>query len=48
MSELTTTPAERRWSGGALLWALVPLLLLGGLLAVLAVTGAGLGARTAR
>jgi zinc transporter ZupT len=51
MSELTTTSPEhttqRRWSGGALLWALIPLLLLGGLLAVLVVSGAGLGARTA-
>src|SRR5262245_40837730 len=51
MSELTTTPAERtperRWGAGALLWALIPLLLLGALLALMAVTGAGLGARTA-
>jgi zinc transporter, ZIP family len=52
MSELTTTPPEERsasrtWGGGALLWALIPLLLLGALLALLVVTGAGLGARTA-
>ncbi|MFL5807019.1 MAG: ZIP family metal transporter [Roseiflexaceae bacterium] len=50
MSELTTqagTATKRRWSGGALLWALIPLLLLGVLLAALVVTGAGLGARTA-
>jgi zinc transporter, ZIP family len=51
MSELTTTsterPAERRWGAGALLWAVIPLLLLGGLLALLVVTGAGLGARAA-
>jgi ZIP family zinc transporter len=51
MSELTTTQAEavtpRRWGAGALLWALIPLLLLGVLLAVLVITGAGLGTRTA-
>jgi len=52
MSELTTTPPEERsaprgWGAGALLWALIPLLLLGALLAMLVVTGAGLGARTA-
>jgi zinc transporter ZupT len=50
MSELTTqagAATKRRWGGGALLWALIPLLLLGVLLAVLVVTGAGLGARTA-
>lgn len=50
MSELTTTPPKRaasRLSGGALLWALIPLLLLGALLAMMVVTGAGLGARTA-
>jgi zinc transporter, ZIP family len=50
MSELTTTSertAPRRFGGTAWLWALIPLLLLGGLLAVLVVTGAGLGARTA-
>lgn len=51
MSELSTTPpdttAPRRWGAGALLWALIPLLLLGVLLAMLVITGAGLGARTA-
>jgi zinc transporter, ZIP family len=51
MSELTTISPEhatpRRWGGSALLWALIPLLLLGVLLAMLVVTGAGLGARTA-
>jgi zinc transporter, ZIP family len=52
MSELTTTQSERtatprRWGAGLLLWALVPLLLLGVLLALLVVTGAGLGTRTA-
>src|SRR5215212_8720217 len=52
MSELTTTPpkeraAPRGWGAGALLWALIPLLLLGALLAFLVVTGAGLGTRTA-
>jgi zinc transporter, ZIP family len=52
MAELTTTASERaapsqRWGAGALLWALIPLLLLGALLAILVVTGAGLGARTA-
>jgi zinc transporter ZupT len=51
MSELSTTPSEattrRRWGAGALLWALIPLLLLGVLLAMLVITGAGLGARTA-
>lgn len=51
MSELTGTSPEaatpRRWGAGVLLWALIPLLLLGGLLAMLVVTGAGLGARTA-
>ena len=40
----TAVPA---WlSGSAILWALIPLLLLGGLLAMLVVTGAGLGRRT--
>ena len=39
MSELTTTPAEERaaprsWGAGTLLWALIPLLLLGALLAI--------------
>jgi ZIP family zinc transporter len=52
MSELTTTPPDERaaprgWGAGTLLWALIPLLLLGALLAFLVVTGAGLGARTA-
>jgi ZIP family zinc transporter len=51
MSEISTTPsgttAERRWGAGAVLWALIPLLLLGVLLAVIVVTGAGLGVRTA-
>ena len=51
MSELSTTPPERttspRWGASALLWALIPLLLLGALLAMLVVSGAGLGARTA-
>jgi zinc transporter ZupT len=51
MSELTTTTPERsaprRWGAGALIWALIPLLLLGALLAMLLVNGAGLGARTA-
>jgi zinc transporter, ZIP family len=47
----TTIPAEQpqptRWSAGAVLLALLPLLLLGALLAFIVVTGAGLGARTA-
>jgi zinc transporter, ZIP family len=51
MSELSTTPPERtasrHWASGMLLWALIPLLLLGVLLAMLVITGAGLGARTA-
>src|SRR3954454_17173207 len=51
MSELSTTQSEaatpRRWGAGALLWALIPVLLLGALLAMLVITGAGLGARTA-
>jgi zinc transporter, ZIP family len=51
MSELTTTPPERTarrgWGADTLLWALIPLLLLGALLAMLVITGAGLGARTA-
>lgn len=51
MSEVSTTPPDtttpRRWGAGALLWALIPLLLLGVLLAMLVITGAGLGARTA-
>jgi zinc transporter ZupT len=51
MSEISTTPsvtvAERRWGAGAVLWAVIPLLLLGVLLAVIVLTGAGLGTRTA-
>src|SRR6478735_2525528 len=51
MSEITTTPPDatnaRRWGASALLWALIPVLLLGALLAMLVITGAGLGARTA-
>lgn len=49
MSETAPTVPEataRRWSGGLVLFALIPLLLLGGLIAVLVVTGAGLGDRT--
>ncbi len=50
MTELTTTnevTTSRRWGGGALLWALIPLLLLGVLLATIVITGVGLGGRTA-
>lgn len=51
MSELTTTQPERaaraRRGAGVALLALIPLLLLGALLALLVVTGAGLGPRTA-
>jgi ZIP family zinc transporter len=51
MSDITTTPPDtttaRRWGASALLWALIPVLLLGALLAMLVITGAGLGARTA-
>ena len=51
MSEITTTAPDatnaRRWGASALLWALIPVLLLGALLAMLVITGAGLGARTA-
>src|SRR5688500_9633216 len=50
MSELTTqagTTSKRSWGANTLLWALIPLLLLGALLAMLIITGAGLGARTA-
>jgi hypothetical protein len=51
MSHNTTSGAgaarERRWGAGVALWALIPLLLLAALLAVIVVTGAGLGARTA-
>lgn len=49
MAELesdTIHPAQRKWDAGILIWAVIPLLLLGGLLAMLVVTGAGLGART--
>jgi zinc transporter ZupT len=46
LSTTSPQPALRRWSAPTLLLALVPLLLLGVLLAVLVVTGAGLGART--
>jgi zinc transporter ZupT len=45
MTELTTT--QRSWAGSALLWALIPILLLAALLAFLVITGSGLGARTA-
>jgi hypothetical protein len=38
MSELSTTPTEQvapqRWGAGTLLWALIPLLLLGALLGI--------------
>jgi len=51
MSEQTTIQPEvatpRRRGASSLLWALIPLLLLGVLLAILVITGAGLGARTA-
>jgi len=50
MSDIATTPettTPRRWGAGTLLWALIPLLLLGVLLAVLVIGGVGLGARTA-
>jgi ZIP family zinc transporter len=51
MSDITTTPTDattpRRWGASALLWALIPLLLLGALLAMLVVSGAGLDVRTA-
>jgi ZIP family zinc transporter len=50
MSELTTqagTTSKRSWGANTLLWALIPRLLLGALLAMLVITGAGLGARTA-
>lgn len=40
-------PRASGWSSGVLLWALLPILLLGGLLTMLVVTGAGLGVRTA-
>lgn len=50
---MTDTPIEgraagaSRWDARTVLLALIPLLLLGGLLAVLVVTGAGLGSRAA-
>ncbi len=50
MTEVTGTPettAPRRWGTGMVIWALIPMLLLGGLLAMLVVTNSGLGARTA-
>ena len=51
MSEVTTAQPERagrsRWGATTVIWALLPLLLLGALLALLVVTGAGLGQRTA-
>jgi zinc transporter, ZIP family len=51
MTQGTTTSPDRTsargWGGNTLLWALIPLLLLGALLAMLVVTGAGLGARSA-
>jgi zinc transporter, ZIP family len=50
MANISTAPTERptpRWGAGGVLLALLPLLLLGGLLAMLVVTGAGLGDRTA-
>ncbi|HMO57213.1 MAG TPA: hypothetical protein PKC19_07655 [Roseiflexaceae bacterium] len=52
MAQITTptttdVTAPRRMGAGAVLLALIPLLLLGGLLALLVVTGAGIGARTA-
>ncbi|HET9917169.1 MAG TPA: metal transporter, partial [Candidatus Binatia bacterium] len=46
MSEITGVAQERR-GGAVVLWAVIPLLLLGALLALIVVTGAGLGARTA-
>lgn len=51
MAELSTPgsgqPAASRLGAGMVFAALIPLLLLGGLLALLVITGAGLGARTA-
>ncbi len=51
MAQLSTPTTDQatapRMGAGAVLLALIPLLLLGGLLALLVVTGAGLGARTA-
>jgi zinc transporter, ZIP family len=40
-------PSARRWNGSVLVLALIPLLLLAGLIALLVVNGAGLGRRTA-
>ena len=50
--EQSSTPTNasvvpRRLNAGAVAFALIPLLLLGGLLALLVITGAGLGTRTA-
>lgn len=49
MAELESEQVRRtpRLDSSLLIWAVIPLLLLGGLLAMLVVTGAGLGARTA-
>jgi zinc transporter, ZIP family len=50
MATITTPPSEqevRSWDTRLVLLALIPLLLLGGLIAVLVVTNAGLGIRTA-
>lgn len=51
MSEVTPAPSENapphRWGAQSVLLVLIPLLLLGGLLAFLVITGAGLGSRTA-
>ena len=49
MTETTLPPRgeTRSWDARAVLLALLPLLLLGGLLAVLVITGSGLGTRTA-
>jgi zinc transporter, ZIP family len=44
---ITQDTPSATWGAGAVLWGLLPLLLLGLLLALLVVTGAGLGARTA-
>lgn len=48
MAELESEQVRRtpRLDSSLLIWAVIPLLLLGGLLAMLVVTGAGLGART--
>ena len=47
VSDLPEQPQTSRWSGMMIVAALIPLLLLGGLMAVLVVTGAGLGERSA-